>query len=1047
MIGHYSEETFIGANSDLIVIHTLADAFREAVAAHADLPAIATGTWTPTYAQLDSASNCLAERLQGSDERVAILARLDGPLIGALLGARKSGRTAVVLNPQEPVERLKALLRDLHPARMVADVSSISLAQQLSAGGGITLFDPYGRGSLREAAEPQRAAVLVQTSGSSGLPKWVMQTDRSILSNVARHSGELEIGPGDRVLLAASPSGNQALATIFSTLLGGGTLCPYPVAERGVGELGPWLIEHSVTVFVSAASLFRGFVNGLRGHERFPRIRLVKLGAERILGKDLERGARHLPKNCVYYCGYSCAEAGNLMQLRLECAGPIPDGQLPLGRPSPGVEVKLSEKGEVLVRGEGFSDGYWKNEFLTEERFIELPGEGPGLWYRTRDLARQDRTGQYWSLGRADRTAKINGNAVSLSEVEEALERLPGVAEAAVEAVESAGGGTQMHAHVTAKAGFAPSPDDLRLDLSRTLPGYMVPTHILVLDRMPLNAHGKLDRARLREAERLHPTEETLVAIWEAVLKGPRPQPDSNFFELGGDSLAAAALRAKVRSQLRVDLEYRQLAAHPTLRELARHLDALQQTTDDLPPLERTQQRGLYPLSFAQASIWKHSQTDRAHRLYTVARSYALRGPLDVEALRAAFSILHQRHEVLRTRFPQFGANAAALVDRPTRVEVPFVDLSRETGARQKAVAMLSEDAGPAFDLARGPVLRLRLIRLSAEEHWLNRVNHQILSDAWLWKLYFAELEKFYLALSSGKDPAAEEPHVQHGDYAAWEQRNFRAGFPHRRALAEWWKIQLKDQKPAMKLPFAREGWARFFQRPRPSDGKLSHLLDATVRQGLTDLARTENTTVHAIGLAIFCALLAQASGEPRVVVGTHFSSRSALELQGMLGNFSHLMPVSVNYEPSLPVRAWLAQVHAKAAEIQSHARVPYEELRGDLLAARQNAPEIQAIFGGPAVVTPAKFAGIGFEMLPHGFKGQVNASGEATAMPWGLTLSLDVSHPQRPVEITFNAKLHDRVKIASFLERYVTALRSVAANPGQTLAELASVPEENPTL
>ena len=485
-----------------------------------------------------------------------------------------------------------------------------------------------------------------------------------------------------------------------------------------------------------------------------------------------------------------------------------------------------------------------------------------------------------------------------------------------------------------------------------------------------------------------------------------------------------------------VQLNMLDFVEYPKLRDLAARIDHLRRhhVARDLPPLARSPKRGRYPLSFAQEQIRTHAQFLEVHRGYTMARSYGLRGRLDVQALRQAMTCLASRHEILRTTFPVVDGAPAQVVHAPASITLPLEDFSAHVDARERAVAFLREQASLPLDLARGPLLRFALIRISPDEHWLNRVSHQILTDAWSWKLYFQELEQVYESIVRGDSPRSESEGSQYGDYAVWERSTFAPGSPSRSETAEWWKATLANQPPGLRLPFRRGPFFR--HRAKPSDGVLSSGLDVGIVARLGELARRESTTYFGIGLAAFAALLSAVTEQTRVMVGVHVTNRSSLALQNIQGNFTRLVPLCFKCNLEATFREWLAVVRTEIVEAQAQAHLPPEELWKDLRSVGVNPPPIEVIFGGPGLALPARFSNMEFVLHTHRFDGLAMTHKRA-AMPWGFTLSFDLNNDERPCDLTFDARLYHPAKVRTFLQQYLGLLDRLSLNPDRTMREL----------
>ena len=966
------------------------------------------------------------------------------------------------MNATDPLPRLRQSLAGIEPELIITDSATQSLAAQ-AAPPGLDVYcfqHRFANPTTQPRIESVTAdpAFLIQTSGSTGRPQWVMQTHRNIIDNVHRHAREMQVSPDDRVLLLASPSGSQALATIFSTLLHGATLCPFPIAEKGTIGLAEWIREQRITVYVSAASVFRHFLKTLHPADRFPLVRLVKVGAEAIMASDFTASLQYFPHG-AYYFTYSSAEAGNITQLCMTSgitADPsLLHGHLPLGRAAAGITVlvknelgqpaMLGETGEIWVHSDHLSPGYWRNPPLTAERFLQE--QDGSRWFRTGDMATVEPDGYLRCIGRRDRIVKIQGHRVDLREVEEALGQLREIEEAAVCSQTYPDGSQRLRAFVAIQAGSTANLNSVRESLAANLPAYMVPSEIVFLTELPLNAHGKIDRERLQEDRPSdHPkgaeasfgtsAESFLADVWKEVFSKTAVSRDSHFFQFGGDSLTAGVVAARVKANFGVDLDMLDFVSYPALSELAARIDSLQEHPSPgvLPLLARAPGAGSYPLSFTQQSIWQHCQTHEAHRLYTVSRSYGFKGALNVEAFRDAMSHMIRRHEILRTTFPTVDGVPVQLVQRASPIELPFIDLSDQPDARERAISLLRSEARRPFHLDQGPLLRFHLVRVSEDEHWLLRVSHQILSDAWSWRMFFVELERAYESIVQGSAPVREPEPLQHGDYATWERRIFSTG-PFRSSIVDWWAKTLAVHPPAIPLPFPRKRDCAAL----PSDGVMWHKFDADQIARLEALAHRENTTCYVVGMAAFGALLSAVSGQNEITVGTHVTNRLSVALQSIQGNFARMVPVCLRAVPTISFQEWMREVQKQVVETLSHAQIPFEELENELSSQVVTPPEIHVIFGGPAPATRSRFAHLLFTTHPHSFKGLPMGQDQVSAMPWGMTLTLDLTNSERPCELTFDARIYDPQEVRSFFLAYRQLIDRVLVDASQTLHRLLS--------
>jgi amino acid adenylation domain-containing protein len=767
--------------------------FRAQVAVHGGRTAIGTGDWRPTYAELDATANRFAHTLIHSGAKpsdcAAILMRHDGPQIAALLAALKAGAVVVVLNRTDPPARLRAIIAATEPTLIVTDADSAKLAAEVwHTGSSMLQFDPRDtRGPSQNPAidlSPHATAFLMYTSGSSGQPKIVMQTHRFVLHNALRHTVTQRLQPDDRIALLAALSGAQGMGTAWSALANGASLFLHATMEKGVTDLASWLNHHQITIYVSASSVHRHFMRTLDDQTSFPSVRLVQITSEWATAEDFRTYLHHFPQNCEFIHGLGSSETGNVTRMRLVHGDVVEDGRLPIGQPSEGMDVLIvdeagrpvapGETGEMMVRSRFLTGGYWRDEALTRERFSSDPTSGL-MTYRGGDLARVNARGLLEFMGRKDAAVKVGGFYVEPSTVEAALLQLASVERAAVVPWNRPNGEAQLAAYVLLRAGQKSSAAAIRRALRDILPRHIVPSIIRFPDAIPLTPQGKVDRERLKqdrpapsanaEAEPPATATEALVAeAWLAEFDVDHIGRHDDFFDLGGDSLIAAVVAAKVHAATGVELHLVMFADHPTLSELAALIDRRRGMAGSEPPLVRVPRDGPLPLSFAQERAWKLSHTDGRSHSETYVTPYRIVGPLDRDLLRDCMSELVRRHENIRTTFTTVDGTPMQIVHDPEPVDLQTFDLAGAPDPERHARRIFEAAATHPLDLTKLPLWFFVLIRLRDGEHWLLRICHHIVYDALSSDMYFRELAELYTARRRGETPALPvPPELQYG--------------------------------------------------------------------------------------------------------------------------------------------------------------------------------------------------------------------------------------------------------------------------------------------
>jgi amino acid adenylation domain-containing protein len=538
---------------------------------------------------------------------------------------------------------------------------------------------------------------------------------------------------------------------------------------------------------------------------------------------------------------------------------------------------------------------------------------------------------------------------VEPGEIEARLAAHPGVREAVVLALDDGAGGKRLVAYFV---GEALESEALRAHLTAQLPEYMVPAAFVRLDAFPVTPNGKLDRRALpapdadafavRDYEApVGETEQALAEIWSELLGVERVGRGDHFFALGGHSLLAVRVVSRVRQALGVEAEIGDLFVRPVLADFARGLEtAARAEAPAIVPVERS---GPIPLSFAQQRLWFIEQMEGAGAAYHLDLRLRLKGELDREALVRALERIVARHEALRTRFPETDGVPAQRISAVE--EGPFHliehDLEGRPEAPRELDRLMEEEAGAPFDLARGPLVRGRLVRMAADDHVLLVTMHHIVSDGWSLGIFTRELSALYGAFRGGRpDPLPPLP-VQYADYAAWQRRRVEGEVLQRQA--DYWRQALSGAPELLELPTDHA-------RPARQDFAGAWLeveLDEALTAALRALGQRHGATLHMTLLAGWAAVLARLSGQDEVVVGTPSANRGRSEIEDLIGFFVNTLALRVDLSGSPGVAELLGRVKERSLGAQHHQDIPFEQVVELVQPARSlaHSPLFQVMF------------------------------------------------------------------------------------------------------
>ena len=950
---------------------SVSELFERQAALRPDAVAVVHGDKQLSYGELNRRANQLAHYLKkqgvGPEVVVGLCTERSLEMVVGLLGILKAGGAYLPLDPDYPQQRLEYMLSDAQAGLVLAQGSSLD---QLPVHLGLTIaldeeWETIAAESDQNPAcetDAENLAYVIYTSGSTGQPKGIGITHEAI-NRLVLGTDYVQLMPEDRVAQASTISFDAATFEIWGPLLNGARVV---IVDKEVA-LSPHKFELLLrderisTLFLTTALFNRLAQNSGKA---FQGLKHLLFGGElvdpRWVRAVLEQGP---PERLLHVYGpteSTTYATWELVEKVSENAETVPIGK-PLANTTMYVldqwllPVPVGVRGELYIGGDGLARGYVNDPSRTAERFVPHPfGAGERL-YRTGDEVRYLDNGHVEFLGRYDQQVKVRGFRIELGEIEAALVSHPGVREAVITVHEENAGlvgyvvGAEGESWLSSErlAGA-----ELRAFLRERLPEYMVPHRWVVLDHLPLNANGKVDRDRLPalsgvvEAEygddtEWTPVEELVAGIWSEVLKLKAVGRAENFFELGGHSLLATQVISHVREKLGVEVELRRLFEEPTVRDFSRHVEAALRAGAGVtaPPLqragreEREQFDGRLPLSFAQQRLWFLDQLEPGSASYNVPMSVRLTGALNVAALERTLSEVVRRHEVLRTRFVNAGGEPRQEVLTATPIKLAVTDLSALDEAEQQAAVReaTSSESWEPFDLTHGP-MRVKLLRLSDEEHVVLLTLHHIVSDGWSMGVLIREVATLYTAYSEGAESPLPELKVQYSDFAVW-QRGWLQGAELERQL-DYWREQLGGEVPALELPTDHT-------RPAvPSNRGAQEAIQVSngMTEALRELSRREGVTLFMTLLAAFQTLLHRYSGQEDIVVGSPVAGRNYAETENLIGFFVNTLPLRARLRGELTFVELLQQIKEVCLGAYAHQDVPFEKLVEELQPKREGS-------------------------------------------------------------------------------------------------------------
>ncbi len=1032
-----------------------------------------------TYAELNERANRLAATLRasgiGRETIVGILAERSVDLLVAVLAVWKAGGAYVPLDPDYPADRVRFMLEDSRSKVLLTQTALRERAEawlgeeELALAAVLYLDDEASyseertnasvvsgmvSGNLTDAvddgdeshqnvgtdsfheARPEDLAYVIYTSGTTGKPKGVMIEHRSLVNTAAGYRREYRLDQFPvRLLQLASFSFDVFVGDIARTLYNGGTMVIVPKDDRiDPSRLRHWISQQQVTIFESTPALIVPFLEYVHEEQLdMSGMELLITSSDSCSVADYRTLQERFGSLFRIINAYGVTEAAIDSSFYDEPLTKLPQtGHVPIGKAWLNAKfyivdahlnpVPVGVLGELVIGGVGVARGYLNRPELTEEKFVDSPFAAGERLYRTGDLARWMEDGNVDFIGRIDNQAKIRGYRIETGEIESQLLRVEGVREAVVLVRSDANGQKALCAYYTPDTGAELAVNDLRSALAQELPGYMIPSYFVGLERLPLTPNGKIDRKALPAPEGeagsgteyvapRNELETKLAAIWQEVLGLAKEiGVHDNFFDIGGHSLRATTLVSKIHKELNVDLPLRDVFRHSTIESMAAAISRLDEQTFVAIPVADA--REVYPQSFAQKRLFILNQLEDAELSYNMPEAMLLEGALDRARFEEAFRKLVARHETLRTGFEMVDGEASQRIYQDVNFDVEFYRADE-----QEAEETVRRFVRP-FDLANPPLLRVGLVELAPERHILMYDMHHIISDGVSMEIFVEEFVRLY----GGEQ--LEPLRIQYKDYTVWQHSQEQKERLKRQET--YWLDMFQGELPVLEMPT---------DYPRPAvqsyEGQtLEFFFDASKTDGLKQLASETGTTLFMVLLAAYNVLLHKYSGQEDVVVGTPIAGRNHGDVQPLIGIFLNTLAIRSYPASEKTFLSYLNEVKETTLHAFEHQNYPFEELVDKVQVTRDLSrnPLFDTLFTMQNTENE-EFELEGLRLIPY-------PSALDTAK---FDISLDVGEENGGLDYSFEyaTALYKRETIERLAKHYEQLLVTIVSSPDAKIAEL----------
>ncbi|MBC8756870.1 amino acid adenylation domain-containing protein [Kordia sp. YSTF-M3] len=957
------------------------------------------------------------------NELVGILLEKSEWLIPVLLGTLKIGAAYVPIDPNYPEEKVQYLTSFTNCRITIND----AILEDF-----ITTTGNYKKSNPAIEITPDQLVHVMFTSGSTGMPKGVMLTHKNIVG-FSKPCSYMELNSNTTILSTVSVAFDTTNMEFWAALLNQSKI----ILVKKNDLLSPQVFKHIVrsnkvnTMFLTSSwfenlidtdiSIFEGITQFLSGGD-----------IESVRHFNLLRS--QYPDMQIIH-GYGPCEDTTFSTTYKVTKTHL--DRIPIGKPMDNSRSYILNEymqlqpvgipGILYLGGIGVSKGYYKNEELTNQRFIKNPLNKEETLYNTGDYAKWTEEGDIIFIGRIDRQVKIRGKIIDTKDIENTLTKQDQINQSVVE-VKVLKNEKRIIAYVAVNESF--DVKKIKETLKKELPIHMIPEIFIEIPALPLTRNGKTDKTKLPIVTEEHlnnaneyiapktKTQKVLANIWGSVLAIEKVGISTNFFDLGGHSLLAVRVISLVRKDLKTELVIDDIFEHPTIEELSKCIDAKEEGVL-LPQIVSEKRPENIPLSFSQERLWFIDKLQGSIN-YHIPIILKLNGTYNEADLENSFKKIMQRHEVLRTLFYEQEGAVYQKVESQEHWKLKTI-----TTQNQNLSDVIDEEIWTAFDLSSDYPLRATLLKKAANENILIIVGHHIAFDGWSMPIFVNELVLNYESIIKNEEASLPKLPVQYVDYAIWQKKYINGNI-----LAneiEYWK----DKLSALSfLNFPSDF-------PRPSTQSLQgesidHSIASDLTKKINAVSKKEGVTPFITLLTAYNILLYKYSGQPDICVGSPVANRDQVEIEPLIGFFLNTLPLRNYVDGDLSFKALLSEVKTTTLRAIAHQKVPFEQIVQKVVKNRDltKTPLFQTVF-----------------ILQNNVQAELKEVNELQidtlsfnqkTTKYDITLSVTETNGEMLIEATYNTDLFKRETIKQLLENYELLLASIVDNVDEKIDSIS---------
>ena len=909
------------------------------------------------FAYINRKAEQLAGYLQskgiGQETLVALSTGRDENFIISLLAILKVGAVYIPLDPKLQAQRIAYIIEDTGCRWVLTVAEQKEEIKGLVTAIVVDQLETEGYSFVPVIVESEQLAYLIYTSGSTGKPKGVGVSHGALFHYITANYERLALSDDASLMSLACIATDLGHTTLFGALMTGRTLQLFSSDKAMDADA---LAQQMSTNPVGCLKIVPSHLQALLSVDNPARVlptECLVLGGEALSAQLIETVRSLKPGlRIVNHYGPTETTVGILThevsQTHL--------GNCPIGSPLNGAQrfvvnakgdlVGIGVIGELYLGGVALAQGYWCRADLTADKFVPdvFSGLSGQRLYRTGDLAYYRADGELVYVGRSDHQVKVRGFRVELGEVETALCSHSHVQTAVVLLQTlSSSEKSELVAHVLLSKGQQLDVEEIQTFLRQKLPGYMVPVALQSIKEMPLTRGGKIDRATLGRVERhgkisadyqapKTDVEKALTQSWQSLLGVEKIGMNDSFFALGGHSLLVTQQLSWVRKTYNANTSIKAFFDAPTIAAQAEFIkvfltEKIELTNTPFIVANQQETDGML-LSFGQERLWLTQHLNQKEGLYNTPHTWCLEGKLDVHALKAAFSELVSRHQVLRTRFVMLDGKLLKQIDPAASLELTVTDVSDQWGTLDQAMAsdstlinQVNEIIGRDFDLEQGPLYSIHLFCVAKDKHVLLFNLHHIISDGWSLGVIQREISILYGAFAKGTASPLTMLEYQYTDYAAWQRIMQSEGKWD--SQMQYWRSNL-SALPELKFP-------PLSGKVQSSSGTHKFYFDDKITKTIKNAASDTGLTPFMYNMALLKLVIGHHCKQHDFAIGTSIAGRNQQETNPMIGFFVNQLVLRMESNPTMKFSELLEHVKTTTLAAYDNQDLPFSLIASTL--------------------------------------------------------------------------------------------------------------------